>query len=110
IIIVSYNVQYFLELCLDSVFKALKNIEGEVIVIDNASEDGSAEMLKDKFPQAVTILNNENVGFSKANNQAIQLANGGYIHFLNLDTVVPEDFYDKTIAFMVQDSQIGGVG
>ena len=71
IVIVSYNVKYFLEQCLRSVEKATKNLEAEIIVIDNNSVDESAEMVKNKFPNVSLIHNNENVGFSKANNQAI---------------------------------------
>ena len=93
IIVVNYNVQFFLENCLNSVLKASKNIETEVIVVDNNSVDGSLEMLKEKFPQVQLIANKENLGFSKANNQAIKIAKGEYVLLLNPDTVVEENTF-----------------
>ena len=72
IIIVNYNVEYFLEQCLNSVMLAAKNVNCEVIVVDNNSSDGSNEMLNAKFPKVQVIQNSENVGFSKANNQGIK--------------------------------------
>ena len=74
IIIVNYNVQYFLEQCLHSVYQALENIDSEVWVVDNNSVDGSVAMVKEKFPQVKLIDNEENLGFSKANNKAIRLS------------------------------------
>ena len=83
VIIVNYNVEYFLEQCLHSVFTALEGIESEVFVVDNHSVDGSVRMLKKKFPQVHLIVNQENVGFAKANNQAMRHAKGKYILLLN---------------------------
>ena len=100
IIIVNYNVEHFLEQCLHSVFKALKNISGEVIVVDNSSVDGSVEMLKKKFPDVRLIANEKNTGFSCANNQGIRESKGEYILLLNPDTVVQEDTFEKTVRFM----------
>ncbi len=88
IIIVNYNVEYFLEQCVNSVLKALSEIKGEIIVVDNCSIDGSVEMVKNKFPEVNLIENKENTGFAKANNQAIEIASGEYILLLNPDTVV----------------------
>ncbi|NDF61339.1 MAG: glycosyltransferase family 2 protein, partial [Crocinitomicaceae bacterium] len=110
IVIVNYNVAYFLEQCLNSVFKALQNIEGEVFVIDNNSIDNSVEIIKQKFPNVILIQNKENVGFSKANNQAIHLAKGKYILLLNPDTVVEESTFTKTIDFLEQHPSAGGLG
>lgn len=110
IVIVNYNVAYFLEQCLNSVFKALQNIEGEVFVIDNNSIDNSVEIIKQKFPNVILIQNKENVGFSKANNQAIHLAKGIYILLLNPDTVVEESTFTKTIDFLEQHPSAGGLG
>ena len=70
VIIVNYNVKAYLEQCLRTVFTALDGIEGDVFVVDNLSTDGSVEMVKEKFPQVRLIANAENVGFSRANNQA----------------------------------------
>jgi O-antigen biosynthesis protein len=110
IIIVNYNVEFFLEQCLNSVFKSLKKVFGEVFVVDNNSIDGSNEMVKKKFPTVNLIENKVNLGFSKANNQAIKLAKGKYILLLNPDTVVEEDTFDKVIQFMEENPEVGGLG
>ena len=110
VIIVNYNVKHFLEQCLFSVFKALKNINAEVFVVDNNSVDGSIALVKEKFPQVKLIQNKANVGFSAANNQAIKLSEGKYILLLNPDTVVQEDTFEKTLAFMDKQLDAGGLG
>ncbi len=110
IIIVSYNVADFLELCLDSVCKAIKSVNAEVIVVDNDSKDESVAMVASYFPDVIIIENKENVGFSKANNQGVAIAKGEYIHFLNPDTVLTEDFYEKTLSFMDAHPDAGGIG
>ncbi|MFA7081955.1 MAG: glycosyltransferase [Bacteroidales bacterium] len=110
IIIVNYNVAYFLEHCLYSVRNACKNIDVEVFVVDNNSVDDSNIMLKEKFPEVILIANKDNVGFSKANNQAIRIAKGEYILLLNPDTVVEEDTFEKCIDFMDSHPDCGGLG
>ncbi len=110
IVIVNYNVEYFLEHCLYSVRNALKNIEAEVFIVDNNSVDGSVQMLKEKFPEYVLIENKDNVGFAKANNQAMRIAKGEYILLLNPDTVVEEDTFSKCIEFMNATPDCGGLG
>ncbi|MCF6356483.1 MAG: glycosyltransferase [Draconibacterium sp.] len=110
IIIVNYNVKYFLEQCLHSVLKASADITSEVFVVDNNSVDGSAQLIHEKFPQINFIENSENVGFSKANNQAIKLSKGKYILLLNPDTIVEEDTFQKVISFMEQNPDAGGLG
>jgi GT2 family glycosyltransferase/predicted CoA-binding protein len=110
VIIVNYNVEYFLEQCLHAVFRALKNISAEVFVVDNNSVDGSCLMVKTKFPQVKLIENKFNAGFSKANNQAIHLSSGEYILLLNPDTVIEEDTFDKCLAFMDAHPEAGGLG
>jgi len=110
IIIVNYNVQYFLEQCLLSVQKAITNINAEVFVVDNNSPDLSVQMVRKKFPTINIIENKENVGFSKANNQAINQAKGEYVLLLNPDTVVEEDTFEKCIAFMDSHKDAGGLG
>jgi GT2 family glycosyltransferase len=110
VIIVSYNVRYFLELCLHAVYRSLEGIEAEVIVVDNLSADDSCAMVRAKFPQTNLIANVENVGFSRANNQGVAISQGDYIHFLNPDTVIPEDFYQKSLAFLDQHPEAGSVG
>lgn len=110
IVIVNYNVEYFLEHCLLSVFKALQGIEAEVFVIDNNSVDGSLKMLSERFPSVKVIANKENVGFAKANNQAIRQATGEYVLLLNPDTVVMEDTFKKCLDFMDSHPKAGGLG
>lgn len=110
IIIVNYNVKLFLEQCLTAVFKSLTTIEAEVFVVDNNSTDNSMEMVKEKFPQVKCILNKKNVGFSKANNQAMAIAKGEYVLLLNPDTVVEEDTFSKCIAFADAHPKLGGLG
>jgi GT2 family glycosyltransferase len=95
---------------LHSVFGALKNIKAEVFVVDNNSVDGSVSLVKQKFPQVKLIVNDTNTGFAVANNQAIKLASGKYILLLNPDTVVQEDTFEKTLAFMNADPRAGGLG
>ena len=110
VIIVNYNVKHFIEQCLFSVFKALKNINVEVIVVDNNSVDGSIAVIRKKFPQVTLIVNAVNTGFSVANNQGIKMAKGKYILLLNPDTVVQEDTFEKTLAFMDSHEDSGGLG
>jgi O-antigen biosynthesis protein len=110
VIIVNYNVKYFLEVCLHSVLRAAKNMPVEVIVVDNNSKDGSNAMVKDKFPDVILIENTDNKGFSKANNQGFAIAGGQYVLFLNPDTVMPEDFLDKTVAYMDAHPEAGAIG
>ncbi len=118
IIIVSYNVKYFLEQCLISVKKAIgewlmANPETggiEVFVVDNNSSDGSVGYLSPLFPSVRFISNKENTGFSKANNQALRLVRSEYILFLNPDTIIPEDFFVKCISFLDKRPAIGAIG
>ena len=110
VVIVNYNVEYFLEQCLYSVRRAMQGIEGEVFVVDNNSVDGSLKMLAQKFPEVKVIANKENVGFAKANNQAIRVSVGEYVLLLNPDTVVEDDTFSKCIAFMDSHPDAGGLG
>lgn len=110
IVIVNYNVKYFLEQCLYAAYKAASKISSEIIVVDNDSVDGSCQMVAEKFPEATLIANKENVGFSKANNQAIRISQGEYILLLNPDTVVEEDCFLKIVQFMDKTPDAGGLG
>jgi len=110
IIIVNYNVAHFLEQCLVAVFKATKNINAEVFVVDNNSTDNSINMVKEKFTTVILIENKVNTGFSKANNQALALAKGEYVLLLNPDTIVEEDTFEKCIQFSDAHPNLGGLG
>ncbi len=110
IVIVNYNVKYFVEQCLYSVIKATNTIESEIWVVDNNSVDGSCSMIRTKFPEVKLIENKENVGFSKANNQAIRLSKGEYILLLNPDTIVEEDTFTRIVQFMDKNPEAGGLG
>lgn len=112
VVIVNYNVRYYLEQCLLSVEKALCGVNGEVFVVDNASTDDSMTYLKSRFPWVRYIENQENLGFSKANNQAIVQTRGEYVLLLNPDTIVGEHSLRECIDFMDGHPQAGmcGVG
>lgn len=110
VIIVNYNVEYFLEQCLNSVLQSKHDFPIEVIVVDNNSVDGSLEMMAEKFPNIDLIANKDNRGFSKANNQGVQKAKGAYILLLNPDTVVESDTFSKVVTFMDKHPDAGGLG
>ena len=109
VVIVNYNVKYFLEQCLISVLKAMKGINGEVFVVDNASVDGSCQMVKERFPNVRLIENSQNHGFSFANNQALRVVSGEYVLVLNPDTVVEEGTFSKCLQFMDKHPDAGGL-
>ena len=110
VIIVNYNVKYFLEHCLNAVSKACKNIETEIIVVDNASTDGSRSFLEARFSNVKFIWNETNLGFSKANNLGLKFTTGEYTLFLNPDTIVPEDCFEKCIDFFETHADCGAIG
>ncbi|NNC95518.1 MAG: glycosyltransferase [Chitinophagales bacterium] len=110
VVIVNYNVKYFLEHALYSVRKASRTLHVEVFVVDNNSSDGSNEMLLKNFPEVNLIANNDNLGFAKANNQAIKKANGEFVLLLNPDTVVQEDTFEKCLSFMKEHPEAGALG
>ncbi|MEO6914549.1 MAG: glycosyltransferase family 2 protein [Chitinophagaceae bacterium] len=110
IIIVNYNVKFFLEQCLFSLRKAIASLEAEVIVVDNASADGSMEYLLSRFPEVNFIDNPENNGFSKACNQGLEIATGKFILFLNPDTILSEDSISKCVLFLDSHTEAGACG
>ncbi|MFD2550341.1 glycosyltransferase family 2 protein [Bizionia sediminis] len=110
VIILNYNVRYFLELCLQSVEKALQGLDAEIIVVDNKSTDTSCAMVKTKFPQVTLIENPTNSGFSHGNNIGVQHAKGTYVCILNPDTVVAEDTFKKLVSFADNQTNLGIVG
>lgn len=110
IVIVNYNVKYFLKQCLQSLFgSVLGDMELEVWVVDNDSVDGSVEMVRNDFPQVHLIENHENVGFAKANNQALAQATGQCLLLLNPDTVVERDTLARSVDFMMSHPDCGGL-
>ncbi|WP_125723222.1 glycosyltransferase family 2 protein [Flavobacterium ustbae] len=110
VVILNYNVRYFLEQCLLSVQEAIAAIDAEIIVVDNYSLDESVLMLKEKFPDVKLIENKENFGFPKGNNIGVRQAKGKYICILNPDTVVAEDTFTKILAFAERQNNLGIVG
>ncbi len=110
VIIVNYNVRFFLEQCLYSVQEALQGLAAEIIVTDNHSDDGSREYLPHRFENVRFIFNDQNLGFAKACNQGLAASSGKYILFLNPDTILPEDGLKKCIAFLDAHPDAGAVG
>ncbi|WKY47965.1 glycosyltransferase family 2 protein [Eubacteriaceae bacterium ES3] len=111
IIIVHYKTLELTSNCIDSVLKSnLKNIDLEIICIDNASDDGSIEVIKNRFPDIKVIENKENLGFSKANNQGIKSSSGDYVLLLNSDTIVEFNTLKQSLAFIRDHKNIGALG
>ena len=110
VVIVSYNVRDYLENCLQSVSRALEGIEGEVFVVDNHSDDDSVETVRTQYPWVRLIENQENMGFSRANNIAIRESRGEYVLLLNPDTIVEEATLREVLRFMEEHPKAGGAG
>lgn len=110
IIIVNYNVKEFLQNLIHSIEKASSNLTNEIFIIDNASDDGSVEFIKEKFPQVKLIANQNNLGFGKANNLGLNEASGKYLLMINPDTIVAEDTFEKMIEFFDQNKNVGLAG
>lgn len=110
VVIVSYNVRYYLEQCLRSVARASEGLTVETWVVDNASPDGSVDYLRPRFPHVHFIYNKENVGFSRANNQAIRQTQSRYVLLLNPDTIITEHTLRDCITFLDADPTIGALG
>ena len=110
VVILNYNVRSFLELCLQSVVAATKALDAEIIVVDNASPDGSVRMVGQQFPEVKLIENQDNCGFPRGNNIGVAQAKGEYICILNPDTIVAEDTFHKVLQFARQKQDLGIVG
>ncbi len=110
VIIVNYNVKFFLEQCLQSVLGAIKSFDAEVFVVDNNSVDGSVAMVKEKFATVKLVESHKNIGFSAANNIAIKKATGTYVLLLNPDTVVEEDTFSKCLYYLDNHPDVGALG
>lgn len=109
IIIVSWNVRDLLRKCLASVYRETQ-VPFEVLVVDNASQDGSADLVAREFPQAKLIRNAKNLGFARANNQCLKLARGEYVIFLNDDTEIKSSALDTMVEFLDHHPEAGIVG
>jgi GT2 family glycosyltransferase len=110
IVVVSYNTLQLLRNTLRTVYQSRGNFQYEVIIVDNASQDGSPDMVEREFPQAKLIRNQENVGFSAANNQAIRMARGKYVLLLNSDTEIQPDTLQIMLNFMESNMDVGASG
>lgn len=110
IIIVNWNARDELLKCLKSIYEETKQVSFEIIVVDNASSDGSSESVKERFPQVKVIDNTENKGFSKANNQGIKEAEGKYILLLNPDMLITDRAIEKLYYFIEKHPEVGAVG
>lgn len=110
VVIVNYNVKNLLRKCLDSVLKASTSFDCEIWVVDNASADQSVNMIRDEFPTVQLIENEKNVGFAKANNQALHKVSGEYVLILNPDTVVSEQALLQCLDFARKTENCGGIG
>ncbi len=110
VVIVNYKVRYYLAQCIHSVLKAMEGIDGEVIIVDNDSRDGSVEFLQALYPQVHFIESKKNLGFSRANNIAIRQARGEYILALNPDTIINEELIKDCTGLLDSNPQIGATG
>lgn len=110
VVILNYNVRYFLELCLQSVLRATRDLDAEIIVVDNASADDSCAFVRAHFPQVKLLALGDNFGFPKGNNLGVLEAKGEYLCILNPDTVVAEDTFTQLLAFSGNKSDLGAIG
>ena len=110
VIIVNYNVRYFLEQCLRSLLKASDSLKIEIIVVDNQSTDGSVELIREKFSDIYLIANQDNVGFGKACNQGLKVSKGKYVLFLNPDTIIQKDTLNLCFSWMNEHLETGAMG
>jgi GT2 family glycosyltransferase len=111
IIIVNWNNKNILRDCLESIYNTQINYSFEIIVVDNNSEDGSVELIKNKFHDVILIENNKNFGFAKANNQAIKIAKTDHILLLNNDTIMtPNDCFSNMVRFIQENPGVGVLG
>lgn len=109
IAIVNWNSGYLLGKCLDSIYRTVKNLDFEVFVMDNASSDFSLKCLK-RFPDVKLVRNKRNLGFAKANNQAIRISKGEYVLLLNPDTIILEDSLENVVSYMGKNLDVGVLG
>jgi len=110
IVIVSFNVEKLLKECIESIYAETRDAAFDIWVVDNNSRDNSVQMVRDNFPEVHVIDNDENVGFPKANNQAVVQSQSDYVLLLNPDTIIQDRAIDKMVAFMDSDPKVGVSG
>ena len=110
VVIVNWNTHDFLDICLASIYSQATNMRYEIYVVDNGSDDCSVSMVKEKYPEVNLIVNSKNLGFAKANNQAIKFSQGRYLLMLNSDTNLFKDTISKMLEFMDAHKEAGAVG
>lgn len=110
VVIVSYNVRFYLEQCIASIHRAARGIDTEIWVVDNHSQDDSVALIRQSFPDVHVIAKSQNLGFARANNIAIRKATGQYVLLLNPDTIVAENTLREVVTFMDQHPEAGGCG
>ena len=110
VVIVNWNTREILRDCLKTIYEQTARVDFEVIVVDNASEDGSVEMVRSDFPQVVLVANEKNVGYGAANNQGMKIANGRYVLVLNSDTLILDGAIDKIVEFADAHPRAGVLG
>ena len=110
VVMVNWNTRELTRDCLKTVYAALDGLDGEIWMVDNASTDESVAMLRAEFPRVKLIVNSENVGFARANNQILREAKADYYLLLNTDTIVPKDSIRELVAFMASHPEAGAAG
>jgi GT2 family glycosyltransferase len=110
VVIISWNTRDLTRNCLQTLFPELEGMDNEVWVVDNASTDDSVEMIKKEFPSIKLILNRENVGFARANNQVLREVSGEYYLLLNTDTLIPPNSIKTLVDYLDKNQDVGAVG
>ena len=110
VIIVNYQVYNYLVPCLSSVRLAIEGIEAEIIVVDNDSKKELIQPIENEFSEVLFIKNSDNKGFSKANNQALQISKGSYVLFLNPDTLIPQNALIECVSYLSAHAKVGALG
>jgi GT2 family glycosyltransferase len=110
IIVVTWNAQRYVRECLDSLMHATAGLSAEIIAVDNASTDGTPQVINQQFPRVTLISNAENMGFAKANNVGLRLSSGDFIFLINSDVNVPPDCLKRMVGYMEQHANIGLLG
>jgi GT2 family glycosyltransferase len=110
IIIISWNACKYLDQCLESVIKECSGLDAEIIVVDNASTDGSPEMVQEKYPNVKLLQQKANLGFAKANNLALSVCNGNFLFLINSDVIVKKNCIRKLHSFLIENPSVGMAG